>query len=74
MNLHPSDAIQDGYRIDNQGGYRTDNDVLVLAIAFAGILQEQHVQQIEVLVAISTGSHFSHLAAALCATEHKEDR
>ena len=40
-----------------------DTDVLVLAIAFAGILQEQQVQQVEVWVAMGTGSHFRYIAA-----------
>ena len=38
MILHPTDAVQEGYR---KIVLRTvDTDVLVLAIAFAGILQE----------------------------------
>ena len=40
-----------------------DTDVLVLAIAFAGILQEQQVQQVEVWIAMGTGSHFRCIAA-----------
>ena len=40
-----------------------DTDVPVLAIAFAGILQEQQVQQVEVWVAMGTGSYFRYIAA-----------
>ena len=40
-----------------------DTDVLVLAIAFAGILQEQQVLQVEVWVAMGPGSHFRYIAA-----------
>ena len=61
MILHAADAFQKGYRkIVLRTG---DIDVLVLAIAFAGILQEQQVQQVEVWVAICTGSHFRYIAA-----------
>ena len=41
-----------------------DTDVDVLAVAFAGILQEQQVQQVDVCgVAMDTGSHFRYIAA-----------
>ena len=61
MILHAADAVQEGYgkivlRI-------VDTDVLVLAIAFAGILQVQQVQQGEVWVVLGTGSHFRYIAA-----------
>ena len=59
--LHATDAVRDGYRTIV---LRTvDTDVLVLAIAFAGILQEQQVQQVEVWVAMGIGSHFRYIAA-----------
>ena len=61
MILHATDAVQEGYR---KIVLRTvDTDVLVLAIAFAGILQEQQVQQVEVWVAMGTGSHFRYIGA-----------
>ena len=61
MIWHAGDAVQEGYR---KIVLRTvDTDVLVLAIAFAGILQEQQVQQAEVLIAMGTGSHFRCIAA-----------
>ena len=61
MILHAADAVQEGYR---KIVLRTvDTDVLVLAIAFARILQEQQVQQVEVWVAMGTGSHFRYIAA-----------
>ena len=61
MILHAADAVQEGHR---KIVLRTvDTDVLVLAIAFAGILQEQQVQQVEVWVAMGTGSHLRYLAA-----------
>ena len=40
-----------------------DTDVLALAMAFAGIHQEQQVQQVEVWVAMCTGSHFRYIGA-----------
>jgi len=61
MILHAADAVQEDYR---KIVLRTvDTDVLVLAIAFAGILQEQQLQQVEVWVGMGTGSHFRYLAA-----------
>ena len=67
MILHAVDAVQEGYR---KIVLRTvDTDVLVLALAFARILQEQQVQQVEVFVAMGTGSHFHHIAAQ----ERQED-
>lgn len=44
--------------------FRTvDTGVLVLAIAFAGILQEQQVQRFKVWVAIGFGSNFRYQAS-----------
>ena len=61
MILHAADAVQQGY---HKIVLRTvDTDVLVLAIAFAGILQEQQVQQVEVWVAMGTAYHFRYIAA-----------
>ena len=61
MILHAADAAQEGYR---KIVLRTvDTYVLVLEIAFAGILEEQQVQQVEVWVAMGTGSHFRYIAA-----------
>ena len=61
MIWHAGDAVQEGYR---KIVLRTvDTDVLVLAIAFAGILQEQQVQQVDVWIAMGTGSHFRCIAA-----------
>ena len=59
MTLHAADAVQEGYR---KIVLRTvDTDVLVLAIAFAAILQEQQVQQVDVWTAM--GTHFRYIAA-----------
>ena len=50
MILHSADAVRKGYR---KTVLRTvDTDVLDLAIAFARILQQQQVQQVEVWVAM----------------------
>ena len=52
MILHAADAVQEGHRkIVLQ---TVDTDILVLAIALAGRLQEQ---QVELWVAMGTGSH-----------------
>ena len=61
MIWHAGDAVQEGYR--KIVLRKVDTDVLVLAIAFAGILQEQQVQQVEVWIAMGTGSHFRCIAA-----------
>ena len=58
MILHAADAVQEGHR---KIVLRTvDTDVLVLAIALAGRLQEQ---QVELWVAMGTGSHLHYIAA-----------
>ena len=53
MILHAADAVQEGYHKIVLP--TVDPNVLVSAIAFAGILQEQQVQQVEVWVAMGTG-------------------
>lgn len=61
MTLHASDAVQEGNR---SIVLRTVNtDVLALATTFAGILQQQQVQQVEVWVAMGSDSHFRYIAA-----------
>jgi len=58
MILHAADAVQEGHR---KIVLRTvDTDVLVSAIALAGRLQEQ---QVELWVAMETGSHLRYIAA-----------
>ena len=58
MILHAADAVQEGHR---KIALRTvDTDVLVLAIALAGRLQEQ---QVELWVVMGTGSHLRYIAA-----------
>ena len=58
MILHAAGAVQEGYQ---KIVIRTvDTDVLVLAVTLADMLQEQ---QVEVWVAMGTGSHLRYIAA-----------
>ncbi len=56
--LHAADAVQEGHR--KIVLRKVDTDVLVLAIALAGSLQEQ---QVEVWIAMGTGSDLRYIAA-----------